>query len=117
MAGFLPRLLFLLVVAASVLSQLSIGRVLSFVPYRMLIQVCLYFYCKFLWRCMKFVMRKLTGRCELQRICYGTKPGASRTMKIGERQAEGTVGFRGGGIGVAMHISISNIQILIERHF
>lgn len=49
---------------------------------RMLIQVCLYFYCKFLWRCMKFVMRKLTGRCELQRICYGTKPGASRTMKI-----------------------------------
>lgn len=78
------RLLFLLVAAASVLSQLSIGRVLSFVPHRMLIQVCLYFYCKFLWRCMKFVMRKLTGRCELQRICYGTKPGASRTMKIGE---------------------------------
>ncbi|ERE76916.1 ELMO domain-containing protein 1 [Cricetulus griseus] len=31
---------------------------------------------------MKFVMRKLTGRCELQRICYSTKPGASRTMKI-----------------------------------
>lgn len=27
-------------------------------------------------------MRKLTGRCELQRICYNTKPGASRTMKI-----------------------------------
>lgn len=27
-------------------------------------------------------MRKLTGRCELQRICYSTKPGASRTMKI-----------------------------------
>ncbi|XP_071077579.1 ELMO domain-containing protein 1 isoform X1 [Desmodus rotundus] len=49
---------------------------------RMLIQVCLYFYCKFLWRCLKFVMRKLTGRCELQRICYNTKPGASRTMKI-----------------------------------
>ncbi|KAB0370659.1 hypothetical protein FD755_017068 [Muntiacus reevesi] len=48
----------------------------------MLIQVCLYFYCKFLWRCLKFVMRKLTGRCELQRICYNTKPGASRTMKI-----------------------------------
>uniref|UniRef100_A0A8C4LR91 ELMO domain containing 1 n=1 Tax=Equus asinus TaxID=9793 RepID=A0A8C4LR91_EQUAS len=50
--------------------------------FRMLIQVCLYFYCKFLWRCLKFVMRKLTGRCELQRICYNTKPGASRTMKI-----------------------------------
>uniref|UniRef100_A0A8C4M0X4 ELMO domain containing 1 n=1 Tax=Equus asinus TaxID=9793 RepID=A0A8C4M0X4_EQUAS len=49
---------------------------------QMLIQVCLYFYCKFLWRCLKFVMRKLTGRCELQRICYNTKPGASRTMKI-----------------------------------
>ncbi|XP_070282086.1 ELMO domain-containing protein 1 isoform X1 [Myotis yumanensis] len=49
---------------------------------RMLIQVCLYFYCTFLWRCLKFVMRKLTGRCELQRICYNTKPGASRTMKI-----------------------------------
>ncbi|KFO20705.1 ELMO domain-containing protein 1, partial [Fukomys damarensis] len=60
----------------------SIGRVLSFVFHRMFIQVCLYFYCKFLWRCLKFVMRKLTGRCELQRICYSTKPGASRTMKI-----------------------------------
>ncbi|GAB5577037.1 ELMO domain-containing protein 1 isoform X1 [Prionailurus iriomotensis] len=51
-------------------------------PATMLFQVCLYFYCKFLWRCLKFVMRKLTGRCELQRICYSTKPGASRTMKI-----------------------------------
>lgn len=50
---------------------------------RMFIQVCLYFYCKFLWRCLKFVVRKLTGRCELQRICYNTKPGAARTMKIG----------------------------------
>uniref|UniRef100_A0A8C9FW25 Uncharacterized protein n=1 Tax=Pavo cristatus TaxID=9049 RepID=A0A8C9FW25_PAVCR len=49
----------------------------------MFIQVCLYFYCKCLWRCLKFVVRKLTGRCELQRICYNTKPGAARTMKIG----------------------------------
>ncbi|XP_057603427.1 ELMO domain-containing protein 1 isoform X5 [Hippopotamus amphibius kiboko] len=63
-------------------AETSTGRVLSFVFGRMLIQVCLYFYCKFLWRCLKFVMRKLTGRCELQRICYNTKPGASRTMKI-----------------------------------
>uniref|UniRef100_A0A452TTL1 ELMO domain containing 1 n=1 Tax=Ursus maritimus TaxID=29073 RepID=A0A452TTL1_URSMA len=52
----------------------------------MFFQVCLYFYCKFLWRCLKFVMRKLTGRCELQRICYNTKPGASRTMKIGKHE-------------------------------
>ncbi|XP_025925128.1 ELMO domain-containing protein 1 isoform X4 [Apteryx rowi] len=49
---------------------------------RMFVQVCLYFYCKCLWRCLKFVVRKLTGRCELQRICYNTKPGAARTMKI-----------------------------------
>uniref|UniRef100_A0A8C3RM13 ELMO domain containing 1 n=1 Tax=Chelydra serpentina TaxID=8475 RepID=A0A8C3RM13_CHESE len=48
----------------------------------MFVQVCLYFYCKCLWRCLKFVVRKLTGRCELQRICYNIKPGASRTMKI-----------------------------------
>ncbi|XP_039910879.1 ELMO domain-containing protein 1 isoform X1 [Haemorhous mexicanus] len=49
---------------------------------RMFVQVCLYFYCKCLWRCLKFVVRKLTGQCELQRICYNTKPGAARTMKI-----------------------------------
>uniref|UniRef100_A0A8D0EGT3 ELMO domain containing 1 n=1 Tax=Strix occidentalis caurina TaxID=311401 RepID=A0A8D0EGT3_STROC len=49
----------------------------------MFVQVCLYFYCKCLWRCLKFVVRKLTGQCELQRICYNTKPGAARTMKIG----------------------------------
>lgn len=72
----------------SVLFQSSIGRVLSFVFDRMLFQVCLYFYCKFLWRCLKFVMRKLTGRCELQRICYNTKPGASRTMKIGKHETK-----------------------------
>lgn len=51
---------------------------------RMFLQVCLYFYCKCLWRCLKFMVRKLTGRCELQRICYSTKPGAARTMKIGK---------------------------------
>ncbi|KAF1497660.1 ELMO domain-containing protein 1, partial [Eudyptula minor] len=50
---------------------------------RMFVQICLYFYCKCLWRCLKFMVRKLTGRCELQRICYNTKPGAARTMKIG----------------------------------
>ncbi|XP_069496754.1 ELMO domain-containing protein 1 isoform X2 [Ambystoma mexicanum] len=49
---------------------------------RMVVQVWLYFYCICLWRFLKFVARKLTGRCELQRICYSTKPGARRTMKI-----------------------------------
>lgn len=72
----------------SILFQSSVGRVLSFIFDRMLIQVCLFFYCKFLWRCLKFVMRKLTGRCELQRICYNTKPGASRTMKIGKHETK-----------------------------
>nr|XP_033804712.1 ELMO domain-containing protein 1 isoform X2 [Geotrypetes seraphini] len=49
---------------------------------RMLFQVWLYSYCICLWRCLKFMVRKLTGRCELQRICYNNKPGANRTMKI-----------------------------------
>uniref|UniRef100_A0A673XPQ6 ELMO/CED-12 domain containing 1 n=1 Tax=Salmo trutta TaxID=8032 RepID=A0A673XPQ6_SALTR len=30
-----------------------------------------------------FVIRKVTGWCELQRICYNIKPGARRTLKIG----------------------------------
>uniref|UniRef100_A0A3Q0S1F2 ELMO/CED-12 domain containing 1 n=1 Tax=Amphilophus citrinellus TaxID=61819 RepID=A0A3Q0S1F2_AMPCI len=33
--------------------------------------------------CLKFVVRKFTGRCELQRICYNNKHGARRTLKIG----------------------------------
>lgn len=98
MADFLPGFFSCWWWLLSLLSQLSMGRALSFVPHRMLIQVCLYFYCKFLWRCMKFVMRKLTGRCELQRICYSTKPGASRTMKIGERGVEGRAEFTVGGL-------------------
>ncbi|XP_043928543.1 ELMO domain-containing protein 1 isoform X2 [Protopterus annectens] len=49
---------------------------------RMLAQLFFYFYCKCLWSGLKFAMRKLTGRCELQRICYSTKPGARRTKKI-----------------------------------
>uniref|UniRef100_A0A3Q2R1Z4 ELMO/CED-12 domain containing 1 n=1 Tax=Fundulus heteroclitus TaxID=8078 RepID=A0A3Q2R1Z4_FUNHE len=42
-----------------------------------------FLYCKCLWRGLKFVARKFTGRCELQRICYNNKPGARRTLKIG----------------------------------
>ncbi|XP_068123010.1 ELMO domain-containing protein 1 isoform X3 [Hyperolius riggenbachi] len=49
---------------------------------KMVVQVWLYFYCICLWRFFKFIFRKLTGRCELQRICYKNKPGAGRTLKI-----------------------------------
>ncbi|XP_066450175.1 ELMO domain-containing protein 1 isoform X4 [Eleutherodactylus coqui] len=49
---------------------------------KMVVQVWLYFYCICLWRCFKFIVRKLTGRCELQRICYKNKPGAGRTLKL-----------------------------------
>ncbi|KAK6486540.1 ELMO domain-containing protein 1 isoform X1, partial [Huso huso] len=49
---------------------------------RVLMQFFLYLYCKCLWRSLKFVLRKVTGRCELQRICYNNKPGARRTLKI-----------------------------------
>ncbi|XP_067889835.1 ELMO domain-containing protein 1 isoform X2 [Heterodontus francisci] len=48
----------------------------------MLVQLCLYIYCKCLWRFVKFALRKITGKCELQRICYSRKPGAERTLKI-----------------------------------
>ncbi|XP_062910180.1 ELMO domain-containing protein 1 isoform X4 [Mobula hypostoma] len=49
---------------------------------RMLVQLCWYFYCTCLWRFLKFALRKITGKCELQRICYSRKPGAQRTLKI-----------------------------------
>uniref|UniRef100_A0A3B3SNX8 Uncharacterized protein n=1 Tax=Paramormyrops kingsleyae TaxID=1676925 RepID=A0A3B3SNX8_9TELE len=35
-----------------------------------------------LYMTLKFVTRKVTGRCEMQRICYNNKPGARRTLKI-----------------------------------
>uniref|UniRef100_A0A8C7H2D6 ELMO/CED-12 domain containing 1 n=1 Tax=Oncorhynchus kisutch TaxID=8019 RepID=A0A8C7H2D6_ONCKI len=46
-------------------------------------QFFVFLYCKCLWRGLKFVIRKVTGRCELQRICHSNKPGARRTLKIG----------------------------------
>ncbi|GAA6102919.1 ELMO domain-containing protein 1 isoform X1 [Tachysurus ichikawai] len=49
---------------------------------RVLTQFLLFLYCKCLWRGLKFIFRKVTGRCELQRICYNNKPGARRTLKI-----------------------------------
>ncbi|XP_048022857.1 ELMO domain-containing protein 1 isoform X1 [Megalobrama amblycephala] len=49
---------------------------------RVLTQLLVFLYCKCLWRGLKFVIRKVTGRCELQRICYNNKPGARRTLKI-----------------------------------
>lgn len=51
---------------------------------RVLTQLLVFLYCKCLWRGLKFVIRKVTGRCELQRICYNNKPGARRTLKIGK---------------------------------
>uniref|UniRef100_A0A3P9JH98 ELMO/CED-12 domain containing 1 n=1 Tax=Oryzias latipes TaxID=8090 RepID=A0A3P9JH98_ORYLA len=50
---------------------------------RVLTQFFVFLYCKCLWRGLKLVVRKFTGRCELQRICYNNKPGARRTQKIG----------------------------------
>ncbi|KAI5096562.1 ELMO domain-containing protein 1 isoform X3, partial [Silurus meridionalis] len=49
---------------------------------RVLTQFLVFLYCKCLWRGLKFIARKVTGRCELQRICYNNKPGARRTLKI-----------------------------------
>ncbi|KAG9338685.1 hypothetical protein JZ751_025353, partial [Albula glossodonta] len=51
-------------------------------PPRVLTQFFVFLYCKCLWRTLKFMTRKVTGRCELQRICYNNKPGARRTLKI-----------------------------------
>uniref|UniRef100_A0A3P8WFF4 ELMO/CED-12 domain containing 1 n=1 Tax=Cynoglossus semilaevis TaxID=244447 RepID=A0A3P8WFF4_CYNSE len=50
---------------------------------KMVTQFFVFLYCKLLWRGLKFVIRKFTGRCELQRICYNNKHGARRTLKIG----------------------------------
>lgn len=49
---------------------------------RALSQLLLFLYTAVLWRALKFALRKLTGRCELQRICYNNKHGARRTLKI-----------------------------------
>lgn len=61
-------------------------------------------------------MRKLTGRCELQRICYNTKPGASRTMKIGKcetkKQAECRLGVTEDAI-----VQNSNFKPLVKDNF
>ncbi|XP_067899561.1 ELMO domain-containing protein 2 isoform X2 [Heterodontus francisci] len=41
-----------------------------------------YLYSSFLRCWMKWILRKITGKCELQRICANTNPGAETTMKI-----------------------------------
>ncbi|KAM8773377.1 ELMO domain-containing protein 2 [Acanthopagrus schlegelii] len=40
-----------------------------------------YVYTSFLRYWLKWLIRQATGTCELQRICSGYKPGATRTMK------------------------------------
>uniref|UniRef100_A0A8C6T8S3 ELMO domain containing 1 n=1 Tax=Neogobius melanostomus TaxID=47308 RepID=A0A8C6T8S3_9GOBI len=45
-------------------------------------QFLVFVYCSLLWRGLKFILRKVTGRCELQRICYNNKHGARRSLKI-----------------------------------
>ncbi|XP_078066833.1 ELMO domain-containing protein 2 [Mustelus asterias] len=41
-----------------------------------------YLYSSLLRSWMKWILRKVTGRCELQRICTNTVEGTERTMKI-----------------------------------
>lgn len=41
-----------------------------------------YLYSSFLRSWVKWMLRKITGRCELQRICANTIQGAERTMQI-----------------------------------
>uniref|UniRef100_A0A8C6T9V1 ELMO domain containing 1 n=1 Tax=Neogobius melanostomus TaxID=47308 RepID=A0A8C6T9V1_9GOBI len=50
--------------------------------FRALSQFLVFVYCSLLWRGLKFILRKVTGRCELQRICYNNKHGARRSLKI-----------------------------------
>lgn len=48
----------------------------------MLTCILQYIYTSFLRHWLKWFLRQATGRCELQRICSGYKPGASRTSKV-----------------------------------
>uniref|UniRef100_A0A3B4TSY6 ELMO/CED-12 domain containing 2 n=1 Tax=Seriola dumerili TaxID=41447 RepID=A0A3B4TSY6_SERDU len=43
-----------------------------------------YVYTSFLRYWLKWLVRQVTGKCELQRICSGYKQGATRTTKAGE---------------------------------
>lgn len=47
----------------------------------MLTCILQYVYTSFLRYWLKWFLRQATGKCELQRICSGNKPGASRTSK------------------------------------
>uniref|UniRef100_A0A3B3ZGA8 ELMO domain-containing protein n=2 Tax=Periophthalmus magnuspinnatus TaxID=409849 RepID=A0A3B3ZGA8_9GOBI len=47
----------------------------------MLACILQYFYTSFLRYWLKWFLRQATGKCELQRICSGYKPGATRTSK------------------------------------
>uniref|UniRef100_A0A3Q3VZV8 ELMO domain-containing protein n=1 Tax=Mola mola TaxID=94237 RepID=A0A3Q3VZV8_MOLML len=47
----------------------------------MLAYIWQYVYTSFLRYWLKWFIRQATGRCELQRICSGYKPGATRTIK------------------------------------
>ncbi|XP_020339899.1 ELMO domain-containing protein 1-like [Oncorhynchus kisutch] len=53
---------------------------------RCLTKFFVFLYCKCLWRGQKFVIRKVTGWCELQRICYNILlsflSSCARTLKI-----------------------------------
>ncbi|KAG7267726.1 hypothetical protein CRUP_031616, partial [Coryphaenoides rupestris] len=48
---------------------------------RMLGYIWQYVYTSFLRYWLKWILRQVTGKCELQRICAGFQPGATRTSK------------------------------------
>ncbi|XP_006011129.1 ELMO domain-containing protein 2 [Latimeria chalumnae] len=48
----------------------------------MFLYIWQYLFDSFFRHCIKWLLRQVTGKCELQRICDSTKKGAQRTMKI-----------------------------------
>lgn len=59
----------------------------------MLLQLWGLLYSSYVRFWLKWVVRLLTGKCELQRVLHGQKEGARRTLGIGNDNA--------GGCGVA----------------
>ncbi|KAM4708244.1 ELMO domain-containing protein 2 isoform 2-T2 [Discoglossus pictus] len=49
---------------------------------RMILQIWQCLYSNYFRFCLKWLLRQITGKCELQRICDGSKDGAQRTNSI-----------------------------------
>ena len=68
------------------------------------------FFSLFFWRLYKWLLRFLTRKCELLRICEGTMDLTSRTIAVGEKREREMGGIITSFLSISLYITANSLK-------